>query len=101
MRRLQIQTNGVESRLKCENVEEESGEGGDAEEAEPKDEPQPEDVELEIRDEDEGRPVSSLSKKVRNYLKTTVNSQHPFLFLISPSPSLRHPPVQPRPRART
>lgn len=41
-----------------------------------------EDVELEIRDEDEGRPVSSLSKKVSflQYVKTTRKTLH---FLLA------------------
>ena len=70
-----------------ENVEEETAEAGEAETAEPLEEPQPEEVELEIRDEDEGRPVSSLSKKVTiNHciaLKTTDN-------ILFSSSSVRH-----------
>ena len=70
-----------------ENNEEETGE---AEDAGPQEEPQPEDAELEIRDEDEGRPVSSLSKKVNIALKTTVD-----ILFSSQSVTFAPPPAGP------
>ena len=44
---------------------EETGDPEDVPEVENVDETNPDDVELEIRDEDDGRPASSLSKKVK------------------------------------
>ena len=52
---------GGEAAADEDNAEEETGE---APEEEIPAEAEAEDAELEIRDEDEGRPVSSLSKKV-------------------------------------
>ena len=59
-----------EAEVNENNADEEAVE---APETEIQEEEVTEDAELEIRDEDEGRPVSSLSKKVSflQYLKTT------------------------------